>query len=386
MRSKTSIWFILFCLLTHACVEPYDLKNVSYDNALIVEGHISNINKPQQIKLSRTSTLNERKVIAESGANVIVESESGESIPFTEVKPGIYESASVAGVVGEGYTLSITTNKGRKYKSNQVILKDVPPIGKINAAFVTTPERGIRITVDTEDPTNKTHNYRWDYVETYEIHTPFPSNYWVPPGTDSAVWRYDRVDVCWASDTLRKVLIKSTSTQAQDKVLDFQLRFIPESSYIFRVKYSMLVQQYALSEEAYNYWELTRTFNETQGSLADVQPGNITSNIVGVSDRNETVLGYFDASAVSEQRVFFDYRDFKDDGYERPGFRSSCFEITPIYVVVVDIGPFMELHYKELAIWDAIGFWPTGQLELLPIGCCDCSDMGTTIKPLFWED
>lgn len=377
---------ILFILIGHACVEPYDLKNISYDNALIVEGHISNINKPQQIKLSRTSTLNERVFIPESGANVRVESESGESIQFNEVKPGIYESTAFAGVVGEGYTLSITTNSGRKYKSNQVMLRDVPPIGKIYAEFVTTPERGIKISVDSEDPQNKTHYYRWDYIETYEIHTPFPSNYWVPPGTDSAVWRYDRVDVCWASDTLRKVLIKSTNTQAQDKVIGYQLRFIPESSYIFRVKYSMLVQQYALSEEAYNYWELTRIFNETQGSLADVQPGTITSNIVGVTDPKETVLGYFDASAISEQRVFFDYRDYKDDGYERPGFRSSCFELTPIYVVVVDIGPYMELHDHELAIWDAIGFWPTGQLELLPIGCCDCSDMGTTVKPSFWED
>src|SRR5690349_13213856 len=150
MRSSWISLVSLFCLLTHACVEPYDLKNISYDNALIVEGHISNINKPQQIKLSRTSTLNVRKVIAESGAIVTVESESGESIPFTEVKPGIYESASFAGVVGEGYTLSITTSNGRKYKSNQVVLKDVPPIGKINAEFVTTPERGIKITVDTE--------------------------------------------------------------------------------------------------------------------------------------------------------------------------------------------------------------------------------------------
>jgi hypothetical protein len=367
-------------------VEDFDLANISYTGALVVEGHISNLERQQQIKLSRTAQLNDRKFIAESGADVSVENESGEKIQFNEIKPGIYESLSFAGDVGEGYTLSITTSNGRKYKSQQVVLKDVPPIGKIYAEFVTTPERGIQISVDTEDPLNNTKYYRWDYIETYEIHTPFPSNYWVPPGTDSAVWRYDRVDMCWANDTLREVLTKSTRTQAKDKIIAFPLKFIPEDSYIFRIKYSMLIQQYALSEQAFNYWENTRIFNETQGSLADVQPGTITSNIIGVTDPSETVLGYFDASAISEQRVFFNYEDFKDDGYERPEFRSSCYELIPIFIVVTEIGPYMAEHDDEYAIWDAVGFWPFGHVELLPKSCCDCSDMGTTVKPSFWEE
>jgi len=385
MRGSMIILIILFCLLGHSCIEPFDLESISYDKTLVVEGHISNIDRPQQIKLSRTSGLNDRVFIAESGADVVVESESGVEIQFHEINPGVYESLSFAGIVGEGYTLSITTSNGRKYKSDQVVLKDVPPIGNIYAEFVTTPERGIKISIDTEDPLNNTYFYRWDYIETYEIQTPYPSNYWVPPGTDSAVWRYDRVDQCWPNDTLRDILIESTRGQSQDKVIAFPLRFIPEDSYIFRIKYSMLVRQYALSERAYTYWENTRIFNETQGSLADVQPGTITSNVIGVTNPSETVLGYFDASAISEQRVFFDYRDFIDAGYERPGYRTGCLELTPIYVVVTEIGPFMELHSEDLAIWDAIGFWPTGQLELFPIGCCDCSDLGTTVKPSFWE-
>jgi hypothetical protein len=386
MSNRSIISFILVCLIGHACVESIDLKSIRHENMLVVEGHISNINKPQQIRLSRASALNEKTLTGESGADVVVENGAGEKMLFHEVRSGIYESVSFAGVVGETYNVHITTSNGRKYKSEQVVLKAVPPIGKISAEFVTSPERGIKISIDTEDPLNSTHYYRWDYVETYEVHTPYPSNYWVPPGTDSAVWRFDRVDHCWPSDTLREVLIRSTRTQDQDKVIAFPLRFIPEDSYIFRVKYSMLVQQYALSESAYNYWEITKTFNETQGSLADVQPGTIKSNIVGVTDPKETVLGYFDASAIDEKRVFFDYNDFKDAGYERPEFRSSCYELTPIYVVVTEIGPYMELHGNDYAIWDAIGFWPTGQLELFPLWCCDCSDMGPTVKPSFWED
>jgi hypothetical protein len=385
MRGSTIILIILFCLLGHACVEPFDLKNISHTKALVVEGHISNINRPQQIRLSRTSALNERKIIAESGADVQVESESGERILFTEVLPGIYESPPFAGIVGKDYTLSVTTSNGREYQSEQVVLKDVPPIGKIYAEFVTTPERGIQISLDTEDPLNNTDYYKWDYVETYEVHTPYPSNYIVPPGEDTVVWRYDRVDICWPNDTLRQIMIKSTRAQEQDKIIAFPLRFIPESSYIFRIKYSILVQQYALSELSYNYWENTRIFNETQGSLADVQPGTITSNVFGVTDPHETVLGYFDASAISEQRVFFDYKDFKEAGYERPGFRTGCLELEPIFVPIAQIREYMETHGENYAIWDAIGFWPFTLMEVFPKGCCDCSDMGTTVKPPFWQ-
>jgi hypothetical protein len=385
MRRCTMIVIVFVFLLSQACVEPFDLLNVRYNNTLVVEGHISNLNKPQQIKLSRTAAINERVFLAETGAEVTVESASGESMQFLEVKPGIYESSSFAGVVNEAYTLSITTTNGRKYKSSQVVLKDGPPIDKIYAEFVTTPERGINIAVNTEDPSGKTRNYRWEYVETYEIQTPYPSNYVVLPGATEATWRYDRVDQCWASDTLQSVLVKTTRAQDEDKVVGFSLRFIPETSYIFRIKYSILVRQYALSEEAYNYWKLTEIFNETQGSLADVQPGNIISNVIGVTNPNETVLGYFDASAVSEQRVFFNYRDFTAAGYKRPTYRTSCYELEPIYIIETEIAEYMLTNSDKVAIWDVIGTSPTALFELFPIGCCDCSNMGTTIKPSFWE-
>lgn len=385
MRGNTIICIVLLGVLGNSCIESFDLKNIRHDNALVVEGHISNIEKPQQIMLSRTSPLNEKVFIPESGASVSVENDSGEKVQFNEVKPGIYESQSFAGVVGMGYTLSITTSNGHTYISRKEILKAVPPIGKIYAEFVTSPQRGIQISVDTEDPNNQTHYYRWSYVETYEIHTPYPSNYVVLPGDSVASWRYDRVDQCWANDTLREVLVKSTRGQTQDKVVAFTLRFIPEDSYIFRVKYSMLVQQFSMSEETYNYWENIRIFNETQGTLSDVQPGTIASNVVGVTDPSETVLGYFEASGISEQRVFFDYRDFKDDGYERPTYKSSCYELEPIFVKEADIAEYMKTRSEDLAIWDVIGVSPVADFELFPKSCCDCSDMGSTVKPSFWK-
>jgi hypothetical protein len=382
MRASVQI-IIFLCLVGYACVEPYNPKNVSYDNVLVVEGSISNEEKPQLVKLSHTSQLNEQVFIPEPGADVKVEISPGKTIKFSEVKPGLYQSQSFAGIIGNAYTLSVKTSNGREYKSSQVMMKASPPIGRIYAEFITSPERGIRISLDTEDPLNNTHYYRWNYVETYEIQVPFPSNYVILPAATEPTWRYDRVDQCWANDTLRSVYIKSTRTQDQDKVIAYPLRFIPENSYIFRIKYSMLVQQFALSEEAYKYWDKIRIFNETQGSLADIQPGIVSSNVLSITDPSETVLGYFDASGISEKRVFFDYRDFKEEGYVRPSFESYCGATNPTLVRQNNILEYMMTH-KGVTIWDVIGMTPDAQFELLPTACCDCSEMGATVKPSFW--
>src|SRR5687767_12800534 len=68
MNRSTMILIVLFSMVSHACVEPFDLKNIRYNNSLIVEGLITNMNQPQQIKLSRTAAINERVFIAETGA------------------------------------------------------------------------------------------------------------------------------------------------------------------------------------------------------------------------------------------------------------------------------------------------------------------------------
>jgi hypothetical protein len=139
-----------------------------------------------------------------------------------------------------------------------------------------------------------------------------------------------------------------------------------------------------MSQESYTYWNNLRITNETQGGLSDIQPGVITGNIFSITDDTEPVLGYFDASTVSEKRVFFNYRDFIESGYKRPPvYRNGCYAIEPILVKQPDLDFYMNKYDGKMLIWELFGSPPT--FELMPTYCCDCTDLGTNIKPEFWE-
>ena len=379
------IILLLFLGLT-CCVEPFAIKNVSYTDILVVDGFISTDVKQHRVALSRTTLISERKFIPEVDAQLLIRNGKGEIITLTETEPGLYDTPEIGGAVGERYQLLITTSNGREYQSSEVKLRSTPGIGKIYGRYLTNlpnGEKGIQIYVDTEDQSGSTNYFRWDYIETYEVQAPFASNYeWL--GGNNYKFRNLPVGICYPSDTLKNVLIKTTAGLDQSKVSEFPVRFIPAESYIMRIRYSILLRQYSLSAEAYSYWENLRTINESQGSLYDAQPGIIRGNLFSITDIKETVLGYFDASEVSQQRVFFSPVDFQPFGYRKPDFQSSCRQLLPELVPLAQLGEYMELNKNKVLIWDAIGMEPNALFEMLPIHCCDCTSLGTNIKPSFW--
>ncbi len=71
---------------------------------MIVEGNISTELKQHIVRLSRTSQINEKKFIPETGAKVTITDKSGATITLAEEKSGIYLTGMTAGVVGQHYT------------------------------------------------------------------------------------------------------------------------------------------------------------------------------------------------------------------------------------------------------------------------------------------
>ena len=66
------ISFSVILVLSIGCVEQIDLKTISFEDALVVEGTITNELKIHQIKLSRTFKLEESIPATESNAIVEV--------------------------------------------------------------------------------------------------------------------------------------------------------------------------------------------------------------------------------------------------------------------------------------------------------------------------
>ena len=84
---KTRILFTqLFGILLFqmGCTEPYEIETVNYENVLVVESTITDELKPQIVKLSRTSSLEDTSVLIENNATVTVVSNNGDNFSFSQ--------------------------------------------------------------------------------------------------------------------------------------------------------------------------------------------------------------------------------------------------------------------------------------------------------------
>ena len=373
-------------LLMVCCIEPIEIESDTYDKLLVVEGRLSGEAKQHKILLSSTSRINDRQVIPEEGASLTIRENNGGIVTLTENEPGAYYTPIFAGSPGKSYQLLIETKDGTRYISEEVSFKSTPEIKNIYAEYFNDrgyEDNGVAIYLDTEDPSGRTRYYRWEFEETYEIETPFPSNFvWL--GGNEVVFRDDPVDHCWATDVSQKILTATTANLQSDKITKQQLTFIPATSHVMRIKYSLLVRQYAMDEKAYLFWKMMHDVNETQGSLFDIQTGAVWGNIRADDDSQALALGYFEAAGVSEKRVFFSPADFAASGYKAPKYLTYCLEYVPVEIQSDKIGAYMEKNHETMEISEATGAGVV-TLHLLPKYCCNCTDKGTNVRPSFWR-
>ena len=59
-----------------------------------------------------------------------------------------------------------------------------------------------------------------------------------------------------------------------------------------------------MSNRAYDYWLQVQEQSQESGGLYETQPVQIHGNISNINDPEEVVLGFFDASSVTEKRIF----------------------------------------------------------------------------------
>jgi len=387
MGSVVKRYIIGICLglILATCVEPFEIESIGLEDLLVVEAFLSDEQKEHRVVLTRTAEIDQFNFSPETGATIRIVEEGGPTVLLIESEEGIYLTPSdFGGTVGSNYSLEIQTTDGGEYASTWVSLKSTPRIDSIYGRFVPTGSergrRGIQFLLDTHDPGSQTHFYRWDWEETFEIRTPLNSKFdWIEGNL--VLRREIPVDRCFASSSSADILIKSTEALQSDIVTEFPLNFVPGGRGDIKVKYSLLVRQYSLSKDAFLFWEGLRVQNETQGSLFDVQPASVIGNIRSLTDENEVVLGFFDASQVSTARRFFTPEDFISQGFIPPGDNVNCQLDT---VAINEIGVYMQSLINSPTpreIYDVA----IDQFLVAPRFCTDCSDRGDVNIPDFWE-
>jgi hypothetical protein len=123
MKSIKQIFvIIIFSILIFSCTETInvDLNNVS--PYIVIEGVVTDQAGPYTVKISKTGNFFEANVFPSvSGATVIINDNKGNIDSLKEITPGIYQTSSLKGEIGNTYTLTVKLD-GKEYKSVSTML------------------------------------------------------------------------------------------------------------------------------------------------------------------------------------------------------------------------------------------------------------------------
>lgn len=399
------LFFATAVLLLSGCTEQYLLQTSTFDEALVVEGTITNEFQQQQIRISRTFRFEQTDPVNESGATVTVSDDAGNSYAF-EANDGKYLSAiPFRAEPGRTYRLDITTAEGKTYSSSGQKLGVVNEMQSVVPTVqVKNGEKGVAIIVNSFDQQRNSKYYRYEYEETYKVIAPEWSPekaILLPPLEGSAHAEIGIVPrdsgetrTCYGTNRSTDIIQTSTVGLQEDRVA-FPVRFISTQNYIITHRYSILVRQYIQSLEAYTFYRTMKQLSSSGSSiLSQNQPGFFYGNIKCESNPQEKVVGFFEVSSVSSKRIFFNYTDlFPNDPL--PPYAADC-TLRRFGFCFIDTNP----DCKGAALLSIIGSndllyagdFPNTEggsyqvYMMVPPACGDCTKISSNVIPPFWID
>jgi len=415
MRKYYIVVIGLFCLICfYACVKPYapTVTTTNY-NYLVVEGMI-NLTDSTFIKLSRTVTLSSKiSTKAELKATVTIESSAGASYALKELGNGLYAAAALNSSTANQYRVRIKTASGSTYASDFTAAVASPAIDSLSWQATDN----LNLYVNTHDPKNATHYYRWEFNETWEFNSDYNSGY-ISNGTDivprtPAQQAYH----CWGGDTSHTIYLGTSEKLSSDVINQQLINAIDPGAEKLGIKYSILVKQYGLTKDAYDYWTLLKKNNESLGGIFDSQPSASIGNIHNVNVPAEIVIGYISAGTVSTKRIFITKSQLPVNWITQPAY-----PITPTQCSL-DTVPWRipwgsppppkdpwEYRQYELIDWLQAQWYKGDSFRLVPVDiiqapdpnssylifpnynymaarplCVECTLRGTNKQPSYWQ-
>lgn len=363
-----------------ACTDPFEAPGVAAGTPLlVVEGFLNAGTGATNVRISYSRPFSEEtqsEFVPIGHAAVSVEDEQGNSFTLQPVfGGGEYMAEDLPLISGRKYRLRITAGEGKEYLSDFVEVKPTPEIDSIGWEL---KDGGLQIYVNTHDPTNNTRYYRWEYDETWEFHTPYVSLYKYSEERNEMDVRSpeEMVNICWDSGFSTSIITGSTTRLSEDVVYKQPLLFAPWGSQKMSVLYSIRVRQYAMTKEAFEYWETMKKNTEEIGSIFDPLPSNLRGNIHNVADPSEQVIGYISAGSVREKRIYIDNDELPRDWND------------PRFCEIIDVRMDSLQYFFTDQVYLAISEWYEG-LSLAGYkgtqrSCADCTLSGVTQKPDFW--
>jgi hypothetical protein len=360
-----------------SCIEPFFPNAASPSDAkYVVNGQINDQEGYQTVSVSMSSTLEKPKYNPLSGCTVSILDNQGNVFNLTEFDKGNYRAWIDKEYLkpGNSYKVDVVTSSGVEIVSEYDQMPECPELDSVYyirkdvpTTDPTKPLQGVQFYVDLNGKSTDSHYYRWDIVETWEHHAKFPKTlYW----NTRTIVLTDPPDYskfyCWTTKRLGNVFTLSTKNLVQNRFNMYQLHFVDNQTQRLTYCYSLLVNQIALSEPAYIYWDKLRVNSSELGGLYEVQPLRVKGNLKSTTNPELEILGFFNASSVKSKRFFFRNIKNLELNYakceSRPIEPGELNREDPKYLVMTGSG-----------------------IQIIEDECVECNYWGgSTIKPDYW--
>jgi hypothetical protein len=383
---RKSVLIVLVVFSVTLCRKPYEPPAIKASSHILAIDGVINVgaNSTTQFVLTRSlSLLDSLTDLPELGAQVAIQSASGTSYPLVDLSGnGTYISETLNLDPGQKYQLNVTTAEGSRYSSDLVTPKLSAPIDSMNWELVNDPSFGtevVNVYVNSHDPSNSTKFYRWDYLETYQHESVYESFWALGPGSlEYGLFPSQTTHTCYSTLLSTNIYLGTTITLNTDVVSQIKVATLTKNDPKLDIRYSMLVRQYPLDEQAYTYWLNVQKNSQSLGGLFDIQPGQLPGNIHGVTNSKDPVVGYVSACSIGEKRIFI--------GNEQlPGWKSNPEFNCPITVIAPP-------DPKNVVFWNypdtsyQLYYYASGAMIISYKSCIDCRYQGgTLVKPDFWQ-
>lgn len=383
------ITVFLILLIGMGCKDPFTPEvDLTSKDLLVVEGYLA-IGGITTFLLSRTSDLHDpRAHIPEPNAEVVIEGNDGTVIRGSSGENGRCILFTQGLNMSTSYRVKITRANKKLYATDYLDNKATPAIDSIG---FTMENSGFKIYLNTHDRTNSTRFYSWNYSETWEIRSALSSGWELRNGKIVERNPDNNISRCWQENSSSSILLGSTERLSEDRLSGYPLVHVEGSSIKLSHLYSILVRQYGLNRDAYQYLETIKKNTEEIGTIFDPHPSELRGNIRCVTNPNEQVIGWISAGTVSEKRIFISSADKS----VKWAYRETC-------------EPIMTIHQDSIRTYLAKDFliyrrdyfpyppppyivpepWKYGDtiFTIAPKLCIDCTLKGSNIKPSYWPN
>ena len=328
-----NIFYCIFLLsLITGCIDKIELKEANVPRKLIVDGTVTNYPGPYFVTLSYSEPFNSTKITELiSGATVTISDNLGNIYPLSAFTNGVYktDSASFRGVVGRSYSVNIKTLDGKQYKSRPESILPPVPIDSISSRFVPGQIRtaSFEVSVKVKDPSVSGNFYRWKWrnYDTIDICRITRTK----NDGGSFVFLAPCCQKCWQITTCYGCLALFSDDLTNGKTFTQKVANIPfDNSY----DYYMQIDQYSISKENYNYWNLVQGQISNSGGIFDNTPAFIEGNVYNVNDPNDQVLGIFNVMGATKKITYIQRSVKGQSPYVPPPisgtviYERNCFE------------------------------------------------------------